>query len=157
VSASDILARPLAKPEPPRDQIDRDYLHASWPAGIQPELARKKQFPQVLSIPTVMLGRVDRGRRVHGSPTLSVIMEAVAFAESECGTQSKRSLLTSQIIFFLVNVRNARQMMHRAAALLLANGLTHSDIRKLWPGQIKPSPLRRAKKDLRILQKGGAK
>ena len=154
---TDTLALPPAKSDPPRDKLDRDYLEASWPAGIEPELARKKEYSAVLTIPPVVFGRVDRGRRVHGSPTLSVIMEAVAFAESECGPQAKRSLLTSQIIFFLVNVRNGRQMMHRAAALLLVNGLTHSDIRKLWPGQIKPSPLRRAKKDLRILQKGGAK
>jgi len=154
----DTLARPPAKEEPPRDKLDRDYLEASWPAGFSPELARKKQYPEVLSVPPVVFGQLDRGHRIQGASILDVIQEAVDYASSECPDfAARKSLVTSKVIFFVLNVRNAQQMLHRAAALLLANGLTHSDIHKLWPGQIKDSPLRRAKKDLRLLKKGGAR
>ena len=153
--SAETMARELEQDQP-QSPGDRQYIEACEAAGIEPDLARRREYPKVLVLPVV-----DRGRRV-GDPchkpatTLEVIAEAIDFVENEAGP-AKGSLLTSQTIFFLVKVRNGGQMLHRGAALLLEAGLSLRDVRALWPRQIKDSPLRKARNDLKLLRKGGAK
>jgi hypothetical protein len=154
---ADTLARPPAKSDPPRDQLDRDYVAGCLAAGIEPELARVREFSEVLSIPGIIFGQLDRGRRIQGASILDVIKEAVDYASSECPDfVARKSLVTSKVIFFVLNVRDGQQMLHRAAAVLIEAGMTHADLRMLWPRQLKESPLRLAKKHLKLMRKGGA-
>ena len=113
--------------ERPRDKLDCDYLDACKAAGIEPDLARKKQLSLNVVIPVV-----DRGRRVDGAPLVDERGEIDPDEEEQAGESSEQldhetaraiktagQILDKKLIGFLFNGRKGARIAARLAAIAI--------------------------------------
>ena len=170
MSVAGNVARAPAKEEPPRDKLDRDYLDACKAAGIEPELARKKQLSLNVVIPVV-----DRGRRVHGAP----LVDEKGDGENEpidCATEEPEQpddeteravkvageVLDRKLVRFLIQGKRGARIAARLAALSIwARRIRPKDISQHFDEEeVTPARLRLATAELQELleadEKGGA-
>jgi hypothetical protein len=163
--SAETTARTAAKSALPRDQIDRDYNAANWPAGYKPDLARVKEFPEVMRIPPGALGMADRGRRVHGSP---VQEEQAIESSQEVDDETMRAVkaagevLDRKLVRFLIRGKKGARIASRLAAIgIMSRHFKPKDIPKHFDvNEVTPARLRLATAELHELldrdETGGA-
>jgi hypothetical protein len=156
------MARELEQDQP-QSPGDRQYIEACEAAGIQPDLARRREYPKVLVLPVV-----DRGRRVGDPPLREQYVEATHAAdvveeileeEIECDRR-RRAVLDAPLSLFVAESRTALEAGHRFAAVIMRTGeIGPAEMCAAWK-DLTEARLKRARKQLEELLvqhgKGGA-